>query len=210
MFGFLKSKMGITKSSAKRTSSSARRSFRPGLERLETREVLSGFGMLPPTTLQSPTTPVQTTNNNMNPGLQSISNALASEIQVIENFIHSIQVFVYDLTHQVPNLDGVNFKMTSLRNGGTNFTLQIQQQTNQPFGTASFTGLWGGHAAVTGTLSVVPDGSISIEGSWTDGTNNHVLTGTITGQPGSYHIEADVVVNGNPNMGPGHLSGNQQ
>jgi hypothetical protein len=217
MFALLKSKMGITKRSATSKSASARRSVRLGLEHLETREVLSGVSglpVMPVTGYQSPNTPVQTTSPT-NPGLQSaglsqsILNAVTSEIQAIENFLHLYQVLLYDFTHQVPSFTSVDFKMTSQRNGGTNYTLLIQQQTNQLFGTANFTGLWGGHAQVTGTLSVVPDGSISIQASWTDGTNNHTLQGTITGQPGSYHIEADVVVNGNPNMGPGHLSGNQ-
>jgi hypothetical protein len=216
MFAFLKSKMGITKSSAKSRSSSARRSVRLGVERLETREVLSGFGgltMPPPTTYQSPNAPVQTTSpltNNTNQGLQSIMNAVTNEIHIIENVINGFGVYVNYLIHGVPNLTGVDFKMTSQKNGGSNYTLLIQQQTDHFFGTADFTGLWGGHAQVTGTLSVEPDGSISIQGSWSDGTNNHVLQGTITGQPGAYHIEADVTVNGSSNMGPGHLSGNQQ
>lgn len=222
MFAFLKSKLGITKRSAKGRSDLARRSVRLGVERLEVREVLSGFAglpVLPPAGPQAPSAQVQTTSpltNNVNPGLQSnglnqsIVNAVTNEIHAIENFFHFYQVLLYDLTHQVPNFTGVDFQMTSQRNGGSNYTLLIQQQTNHFLGTASFTGLWGGHAQVTGTLSVVPDGSISIQGSWTDGTTNHTLQGTITGQPGSYHIEIDVTVNGSSSTGPGHLSGNQQ
>lgn len=225
MFNFLKRKMGITKSNVQSGGLSERRRVRLGVESLESREVLSGFEGLPvvqPTNFQASNTPVQTptpVTNNGNVSQSSISlnqsggNAIANEILVVENtiarFILAYETFIYDLTHQVPNLQGVNFTMTSQRNGGSNYTLQIQQQTDQLFGTATFTGLWGGHAAVTGTLSVELDGSIAIQASWTEGSNSHSLQGFITGQPGSYHIEADVTVNGSSSTGPGHLSGNQ-
>jgi hypothetical protein len=68
--------------------------------------------------------------------------------------------------------------------------------------------MWDGGAVVTGTAHYEPNGHISITFTW---GGNHQFAGTITRNPymiGS-SIAGLVTVNGNPNTGPGYVSGTQ-
>lgn len=211
MINLLKKAMGMTERGVKSRRQAARRSVRLGLESLEAREVLSGFegAPVPTTAFTAQTANLVQLSNSMN---QAVTNAINTEIKVIEGYMAEINTLIFDLTHPVPSLQGVNFAMTSSQPGNNQvYTLKITSQTDQMFSnTATFQGTWGGNAAVTGTLTYEQDGSISIVANWTGGGgNNHTLTGTITGQPGSYQIVGDVLVNGSSNQGPGHLTGNQ-
>jgi hypothetical protein len=217
MFDFLKKTMGVTKSGSKNRRHAARQSVRLGLESLENREVLSGFAGAP---VEAPNLSAQTALTTQAANLvqitnginQAVTNAINNEIKVIEGWIAEINTLIFDLTHPVPSLQGVNFSMTSSQPGNNQtYTLKITSQSDQMFSnTATFQGVWGSNAAVTGTLTYEQDGSISIVANWTGGGgNNHTLTGTITGQPGSYHIDGNVLVNGSSSQGPGHVSGNQ-
>jgi hypothetical protein len=105
------------------------------------------------------------------------------------------------------NLRNDAFNMTSLTNGTTH-QLLIQTQTNTPYGTASFTGIWDGNkggpgSPASGTLTYDASGNIHI--TFTFG--NHSFAGTITGTPGAYHIDGEVTVPGGG--GPGHVVGDQ-
>jgi hypothetical protein len=222
MFAVLKRRLGLSPRSARGRRAPARQGARLGVEGLEAREVLSGFGALPTPEFQAPNVHVQALWQpavNLSQSLQqfqtTISAAVAKEMRALDSMYSNWEKYLavifsdlYGLTHQVPNLGGVTFQMKSQTNGGSGYTLLVGQQTDQPWYSASFTGLWSGHAQVTGTLWVISDNSIGIRANWGGGQGkNHTLTGTITGQFGSYHIEADVTEDGGG--GPGHLSGNQ-
>jgi hypothetical protein len=105
------------------------------------------------------------------------------------------------------NLVNVAFNMVSLDNGTTH-QLLIQTQTNTPYGTATFTGLWDGNKGgpgvpASGTLTYDASGNIHI--TFTFG--NHSFVGTISGAPGAYHIDGQVTVPGGG--GPGHVVGDE-
>ena len=208
MFTFLKKGFGGSKKGIKSRPAPARRSVRLGLESLEHREVLSGFGAgadLAQTAFQAQAAQGLT---------QTLDNEIKVITQLVQNYIHQFQELVYDFTHQVPNLAGVNFAMTN--QSGGHYSVQIQQQIDQFGDTASFTGVWGAGSAnggkpVTGTLAGNMDGTLSIRFDWTGPNtghpNDHHFVGTISGTPGAYQIVGDVTVDGGG--GPGHLTGHQ-
>ena len=108
---------------------------------------------------------------------------------------------------QIPHLANTSYQMTSLSNG-TKHTLSIGAVTDLFNGSETFTGMWDGGAPVTGTAHFEPNGHISITFTW---GGNHQFAGTIT--PNLYtfgsSIAGLVTVNGNPNTGPGYVSGSQ-
>lgn len=107
----------------------------------------------------------------------------------------------------IPHLANTSYQMTSVSNG-THHTLSIGAVTDLYNGSESFTGTWDGGAAVTGTAHYEPNGHISITFTW---GGNHQFAGTIT--PNLYtfgsSIAGLVTVNGNPNTGPGYVTGSQ-
>ena len=107
----------------------------------------------------------------------------------------------------IPKIANTSYQMTSVSNG-THHTLTIGATTDLFNGTASFTGMWDGGSVVTGTAHYEPNGHISITFTW---GGNHQFAGTITPNLYTYgsSIAGLVTVNGNPNTGPGYVSGTQ-
>jgi hypothetical protein len=181
MFAYLKSLVSsVSKSNRSQRSSACSRKARLGVESLE--------GRLIP----------------------SISPMLAGASPVVAHLRtpDSRDLLPPKLGLSVENLRGDFFAMTSLTNG-THHTLAIQTQVNHLFtGTASFTGLWDGHAAATGTLQNAGLNQVHI--SFNFGTNHH-FEGTISHTTFSFlhHIDGVVTVNGSTTQGPGHVVGQQ-
>jgi hypothetical protein len=96
----------------------------------------------------------------------------------------------------VTDLTGISFALTN--DSGAAYQLQIQTQTAQPDGTATFTGLFDGfssHVApeVAGTLSQDDAGNIHII---FDCAHGYVFEGTISGVPGAYHLDGSLTAAG--------------
>ena len=117
---------------------------------------------------------------------------------------------VGDEAPAIPHMVNAYYNLTSLSNG-TKHTFQILTETDQYNGTATFTGTWDGGSAVTGTMHYDAQGNISISFTW--GTNGvaHDFEGTISYNAYTIgtHISGLVTVNGNPNSGPGYVTGSQ-
>jgi hypothetical protein len=120
---------------------------------------------------------------------------------------------VGDEAQPMANLQNVLFNMVSLTNG-TKHQLLIQTQTDNPYGSATFTGTWsgqyGGSSPVTGTLTHDASGNIHIHFTWGNGTHSFDGTISVVYQPNTviwhYHIDGQVTVQGGG--GPGHVVGN--
>lgn len=100
----------------------------------------------------------------------------------------------------VPDLTGMKWKMPQA-NGGRNYSIQIDTQHDLPDGTATFTGTWSDHAAVTGTLRYEADGTLSISFTWFDPNNvRHQFDGTLSNDPTHNDIDGTRTVDGNSDL----------
>jgi hypothetical protein len=99
----------------------------------------------------------------------------------------------------VADFTNVNFAMVD--DSGTAHQLQIQTQTANPDGTATFTGVWNGEVG-TGTLAYDATGNIHITFSSAD----YTFDGTISGAAGAYQIDGTVAL---PGVDPLHVAGAQ-
>jgi hypothetical protein len=111
----------------------------------------------------------------------------------------------------VPDLAGVNFHLVAAGNLGTPVdSLNIQGETWNADGTASFTGLLSGSVIAHGTLSVGATGT-GVTFDWDGGY--YVFRGGITGNAGALHISGIADDGGGisdyEDLGPVQVSGDQ-
>jgi hypothetical protein len=102
----------------------------------------------------------------------------------------------------VTDLTNVSFALTD--DNGVAHQLQIQAQSGQPDGSATFTGLWDGSEQVNGTLAYDASGNVhmtfagstdSFDGTVTTGAVGYHLDGILTGSDGSpVHLAGDQAV----------------
>jgi len=194
-----------------RTTPAPRRP-RLGLETLEGRDVPSA-SPLQGLVLAANHSPALVAHANLNlgnlGGLSTHENLSASA--------HRLHFPLHHHKHQVPDLTGLTFHLTS-SNGKPAHDLTIQSETFSWWtGNATFTGIWhgekgGGDNPITNArLWRDADGSVKMHFEW---NGAHYFDGTVTWVHSSrfflnhWHLEGDVTVPGNPNGGPGHVSGN--
>jgi hypothetical protein len=120
----------------------------------------------------------------------------------------------------VPNLSGLTFHLIS-SNGKPAHDLTITSEHYLLDGSATITGTWHGDGGngnsfpiVNGMLTHDAHGNTIMTFSW---NGAHYFRGTVTPVVSRlpvlsifgprYHLEGDVTVPGNPNGGPGHVSG---
>jgi hypothetical protein len=215
MFGLLQKLVaGIRQSPRRRTPTTSSRQFRPGVEGMEDRLVLSSNSLLAAGALQTNPTLL---GQQANPGLFKVLNnhkpqrlfiPSLSQVQftrVSSSLFRLIRL--KRLLLAVPNLAGVSFNLKSDNPTVPDHQLDIQTQTYNTLGQASFTGLWSpagqpqnAKPVDNGVLAWDAQG-VHITFTWANGT--HTFDGHITSVNGHWHID------GNTNAGPGHVSGDQ-
>jgi hypothetical protein len=212
---------GIRKFVKGRTPTTASRQFRPGVEGMEDRLVLSSTSLLPGLLNLKPVLAGQQLFQKMSPDLGA---QLTPAIQIhrpLRLFYPSVsQVNVTKLNSNlirllrirklflaVPNFAGVNFDLKSDNPGVNDHELDIQTQTYYASGAATFTGTWSplgqpqNASFVTNTSMGWDSQGVHVTFAWANGT--HTFDGHITAVNGHWHID------GNTNAGPGHVSGDQ-
>jgi len=123
------------------------------------------------------------------------------------------------VVNPVPNLAGFKFHLIS-SNGAPAHDLTIQTEMFLANGSATFTGTWRGASGdatqvMNGSIKRDLLGNIKISFNW---AGNHYFNGTVTPVASTpkivsifgpqYHLDGNVTIAGNPNGGPGHVSGN--
>ena len=118
---------------------------------------------------------------------------------------------VGDEAPAIPHFVDSYYDLTSTSNGHKH-SFQILSETDQYNGTATFTGMWDGETPMTGAMYYDAQGNVRISFTWQNHGAYHRFDGTITHDP--YTIGASisglVTVDGNPNMGPGYVTGSER
>ncbi len=217
MFSFLKSVVvAFQKSSNRRPSSRVARRGSLRLESLEDRQLLSASPLVMSMNPYAAVAQTQTLVNRTSHTITSVSpitNLVSDrvfETPIIPSYTPASgasPVFYPDSPPSylvVNDFHNVSFNMNS--ENGTTHQLTIQAQYDS-LGSSTFTGVWdglkSGGVAVSGSLTRYGSNT-DIKFTWGD----HIFMGTISGDPGAYHIEGTVYSYGAMNA-PGFTVGDQ-